>query len=71
VTALPEWADRWVLGRCGCGARIVQVDCYCGSELACSRSGWSPEKCAESQRAQSGANPADRPDLLRPKSVES
>lgn len=48
---LPEWADRWTPGSCGCGARLCRVDCYCGGHNVCSRSGWSPDFCNRKTKA--------------------
>lgn len=43
--ALPEWAEEWVRGRCGCGARLCRAACYCGGHIVCSVSGWAIDKC--------------------------
>lgn len=42
---LPEWAEEWVRGRCGCGARLCRAACYCGGHVVCSASGWDTERC--------------------------
>jgi hypothetical protein len=42
---LPEWAAEWLPGRCGCGARLVRPDCYCGDHIACVESGWDIRRC--------------------------
>lgn len=42
---LPSWAAEWLTATCGCGARLVRTDCYCGGHTACSASGLLPETC--------------------------
>lgn len=52
---LPKWADEWIDGECGCGARLCRVDCFCAGHTVCSASGWSPEKCRMTGRYGSSA----------------
>jgi len=42
---LPDWAEEWVRGKCGCGARLCRAACYCGGHVVCSASGRDTEKC--------------------------
>lgn len=35
---VPDWAESWARGHCGCGAQLVHVPCYCGGHIACSAS---------------------------------
>lgn len=48
---LPDWAEAWVKGRCGCGARLVSVASYNGDHIACSRSAYNIDKCPEVKRS--------------------
>lgn len=43
---LPSWADEWLKGNCGCGARLVSVSCMVGDRhTVCAKSGWDTNKC--------------------------
>lgn len=50
MSDFPEWADRWLDGRCGCGARLVVVTCQMSDEhIVCSASGWDTEVCPKAE----------------------
>lgn len=51
---LPDWAEEWVSGRCGCGARLCRVACYCGGHIVCSVAGRDPDACAEQRKSNAG-----------------
>lgn len=64
--ALPEWAEDWVPGNCGCGARLCRAACYCGGHVVCSESGWDTERCELPSNARARAARVVRPSAACP-----
>jgi hypothetical protein len=44
---LPDWADEWLDGACGCGEKLVTVYGWGGAHAVCSESGRAIEDCPE------------------------
>lgn len=50
---LPTWASAWADGLCGCGARIVTVECMqSDTHLVCAKTGWDTDKCPDRPEAK-------------------